>query len=88
MGKGKLTLKNSKMNMGGSSSSSAGGINGSGIFGMFGSTVHCDANSDSFYCSITKIVNLIGMFLFIVIVLYLLYIAYNYYFVKGKKKYY
>jgi phosphotransferase system glucose/maltose/N-acetylglucosamine-specific IIC component len=77
---GKLKLNNSNMNAGGS----AGGIMGSGIFGMFGSTVRCDANNNSFYCSITKLVNLIIMFFFLCIVFYLLYIAFNY-FTKGKK---
>jgi hypothetical protein len=64
--------------------SNNGGIMGSGIFGMFGSTVHCDANNNSFYCSITKFVNLIIMFFFICVVFYLLYFAFNY-FTKGKK---
>ena len=78
---GKLKLKNHNVNTNGSS----GGIMGSGIFGMFGSTVHCDSNNNSFYCSITKLVNLIIMFFFIFVVLYLLYIAFNY-FTKGKKR--
>ena len=60
-----------------------GGIMGSGIFGMFGSTVHCDANNNSFYCSMTKLVNLIIMFFFLIMVIYLLYVGYNY-FTKGK----
>jgi hypothetical protein len=60
------------------------GIMGSGIFGFFGSTVHCNANSNSFYCSITKLVNLIIMIFFLLVVLYLLYLAFNY-FTKGKK---
>jgi hypothetical protein len=80
MGKGKINLKTNNN----STNSGNGGIMGSGIFGMFGSTVHCDANSNSFYCSITKIVNLIVMFFFLAIVFYLLYIAFNY-FTKGKK---
>jgi hypothetical protein len=80
MGKGKINLKTNDN----STNSGNGGIMGSGIFGMFGSTVHCDANSNSFYCSITKIVNLIVMFFFLAIVFYLLYIAFNY-FTKGKK---
>ena len=78
---GKLKLKSPTS----TSNGSAGGIMGSGIFGMFGSTVHCDANNNSFYCSITKIVNLIIMFFFFCVVFYLLYIAFNY-FTKGKKK--
>jgi hypothetical protein len=79
MGKGKINVKNNN-----NTTQNNGGIMGSGIFGMFGSTVHCDANSNSFYCSITKLVNLIMMFFFLAIVFYLLYIAFNY-FTKGKK---
>jgi hypothetical protein len=79
MGKGKISVKNNN-----NTTPNNGGIMGSGIFGMFGSTVHCDANSNSFYCSITKLVNLIMMFFFLAIVFYLLYIAFNY-FTKGKK---
>jgi hypothetical protein len=78
MGKGRVNLKTNN------SATNNGGIMGSGIFGMFGSTVHCDANSNSFYCSMTKLVNLIIMFFFLAIVLYLLYVAFNY-FTKGKK---
>ena len=78
MGKGKVNVKNNN------TSPNNGGIMGSGIFGMFGSTVHCDANSNSFYCSITKLVNLIIMFFFLAVVIYLIYIAFNY-FTKGKK---
>ena len=79
MGKGKINVKNNN-----NTTPNNGGIMGSGIFGMFGSTVHCDANSNSFYCSITKLVNLIMMFFFLAIVIYLIYIAFNY-FTKGKK---
>lgn len=79
MGKGKISVKNNN-----NTPPNNGGIMGSGIFGMFGSTVHCDANSNSFYCSITKLVNLIMMFFFLAIVIYLIYIAFNY-FTKGKK---
>jgi hypothetical protein len=79
MGKGKINLKTNNN----SAPSGNGGVMGSGIFGMFGSTVHCDANNNSFYCSITKLVNLIIMFFFLAMVFYLLYIAFNY-FTKGK----
>ena len=79
MGKGKISVKNNN-----NTTPNNGGIMGSGIFGMFGSTVHCDANSNSFYCSITKLVNIIMMFFFLAIVFYLVYIAFNY-FTKGKK---
>jgi hypothetical protein len=79
MGKGKISVKNNN-----NTTPNNGGIMGSGIFGMFGSTVHCDSNSNSFYCSITKLVNMIMMFFFLAIVIYLIYIAFNY-FTKGKK---
>jgi len=67
MGKGKISVKNNNNN----TRPNNGGIMSSGIFGMFGSTVHCDANSNSLYCSITKLVNLIMMFFFLAIVIYL-----------------
>jgi hypothetical protein len=79
MGKGIRVKTNNNTNNPGN-----GGMMGSGIFGMVGSTVHCDANSNSFYCSITKLVNLIMMFFILAIVIYLLYIAFKY-FSKGKK---
>lgn len=42
MGKGKISVKNNNNTI----PNNNGGIMGSGIFGMFGSTVHCDANSN------------------------------------------
>jgi hypothetical protein len=80
MGKGKISVKNNDNN----TTPNNGGIMGSGIFGMFGTTVRCDANDNSFFCSVSKLVNLIMMFLFLAIVIYLIYIAFNY-FTKGKK---
>ncbi len=77
---GKISLKNNDNNI----TPNNGGIMGSGIFGMFGTTVRCDANDNSFFCSVSKLVNLIMMFLFLAIVIYLIYIAFNY-FTKGKK---
>ena len=79
MGKGIRVKSNANSNNPGN-----GGIMGSGIFGMFGSTVHCDANSNSFYCSMTKLVNIIIMIFFLAMVIYLVYVAFNY-FTKGKK---
>jgi hypothetical protein len=61
-----------------------GGIMGSGIFGMFGSTVQCKADDNSMFCTLSKFVNIIIMIFFLATVMYLLYIAYNY-FTKGKK---
>ena len=77
----KLKMKTSNTN---TAPMNNGGIMGSGIFGMFGSTVHCNADNNSLYCSITKIVNLIIMLLFIFIIFYLLYLAGSY-FIKGNK---
>ena len=69
MGKG-LRLK-------GGSLANNGGIMGSGIYGMFGSTVVCNSTDTSFYCSMTKFVNQIFMFLtiafFVLVVLYVVY---------------
>ena len=59
MGKGKISVKNNDNN----TTPNNGGIMGSGIFGMFGTTVRCDANDNSFFCSVSKLVNLIMMFL-------------------------
>jgi hypothetical protein len=53
-----------------------GGIAGSGVFGLFGSTVHCDANNTSLYCTTIKLFNI----LVILFVLYFLYKAF-----AGKK---
>ena len=36
------------------SSGSGGGIMGSGIFGVFGTTIRCDSKDDSLYCNIMK----------------------------------
>jgi len=36
-----------------------GGIGGSGIFGFFGTTIHCDSKDTSMYCNIMKLFNLI-----------------------------
>jgi hypothetical protein len=83
MGKGVRVKTNTSGNNSGNNSGN-GGIMGSGIFGMFGSTVHCNANDNSFYCSIVKIVNMIIMFFFFTVIIYLLYLAFNY-FNKGKK---
>ena len=36
-----------------------GGIGGTGIFGFFGTTIHCDSKDTSAYCNIMKAFNLI-----------------------------
>ena len=54
-------------------SSGNGGILGSGIFGMFGTIVNCNADSNSVYCTIMKVFNLLIVLGIIVFVLYLIY---------------
>jgi len=61
-----------------------GGIMGSGIFGMFGTTVRCDANDNSMFCTLSKFVNIIIMIIFLCTVFYLLYLAFNYFKSGGK----
>lgn len=51
-----------------------GGILGSGIFGLFGTTIRCDSTDESMYCNIMKLFNL---FMVVLIVAYILYIAYT-----------
>lgn len=65
--------------------SNNGGILGSGIFGLFGSVVNCNASDDSIYCNIVKIFNLLIMF---GVVLFILYTAYNIFFrpIVSRKK--
>jgi uncharacterized membrane protein YedE/YeeE len=53
--------------------SNAGGIAGSGIFGMFGTIVNCSAESNSMYCSLMKAVNVVAILLIIAAVLYYAY---------------
>ena len=47
-----------------------GGILGSGIFGLFGSTVTCDSETSSLYCNFVKGFNVLIMLLVILGVLY------------------
>ena len=54
-----------------------GGILGSGVFGHFGSIVKCDAQDDSMFCTLSKIVSTIMMLMFLVFVVYLIYWFYN-----------
>lgn len=63
--------------MRGGDSQSNGGIMGSGIFGMFGSTVTCKAEDDSTYCEIIKAFNLLIIAFFVLAVLYLVYYIFN-----------
>ena len=60
-----------------------GGMFGSGIFGMVGSTVHCKAEDTSMYCTLSKMVSSIMMILFLLFVLCMIYIGYKYF--RNKK---
>ena len=55
------------------SSSGNGGIMGSGIFGMFGTTIRCEASDNSMYCSIMKFINLFFMISLIIFILWIVY---------------
>jgi uncharacterized membrane protein len=76
--------KGGRVRLNNNNSPNNGGIMGSGVFGMLGTTVRCDANDNSFFCSVSKLVNLIMMFFFLAMVFYLLHLAFKY-FSKGKK---
>jgi hypothetical protein len=69
--------------MAGRSSGLGGGILGSGIFGFFGTTIRCDSNDDSMYCNIMKWFNLLIVFF---VVLYILYILYNFFVAPSMRK--
>jgi tetrahydromethanopterin S-methyltransferase subunit D len=57
-----------------------GGIMGSGIFGMFGTTVQCKSDDTSAFCMLSKTVNVIIMIGFLLLVLYFIYLAFKYFF--------
>jgi hypothetical protein len=38
---------------------SSGGIGGSGVFGLIGTSVQCDADSKSTYCKFAKLMNIL-----------------------------
>jgi uncharacterized membrane protein YedE/YeeE len=52
---------------------SNGGILGSGIFGLFGTTIQCKSTDDSMYCSFMKFVNILIAIVMICAILYLAY---------------
>ena len=60
-----------------------GGILGSGIFGVFGTTIRCDSKEDSTYCNIMKLFNLLIVFF---VVAYILYIVYSLFIAPAMKK--
>ena len=50
-----------------------GGILGSGIFGMFGTTIQCKSDDNTMYCNFMKFVNFIIMATFILFIAYTVY---------------
>lgn len=65
------------------SSGSGGGILGSGIFGIFGTTIKCDSKDDSTFCNVMKLFNLLIVFF---VVVYILYIVYGLFIAPAMKK--
>jgi len=53
-----------------STSANNGGILGSGIFGLFGTTIQCKSEDDSIYCNIMKLFNLLIVVFVVAFVLY------------------
>ena len=53
--------------------SNNGGIMGSGIFGFFGTTIHCDSKDDSMYCNIMQMFNLLIVFFVVCFIFYFVY---------------
>lgn len=51
--------------------SSSGGIADSGIFGLIGTTVECEANDTSFYCRFAKFINILVWILILGGILYM-----------------
>jgi uncharacterized membrane protein YedE/YeeE len=62
-----------KRSKGGSTTDSNGGILGSGIFGLFGTTIQCQSTDDSMYCTFMKFVNILIAAVMICAILYLAY---------------
>lgn len=63
------------------SSNNNGGVMGSGIFGMFGTTVHCQNSDNSYYCQFMKFIQVVSGVVFILAILHLIY-----YFIRGYYK--
>jgi hypothetical protein len=65
-------------------SSGNGGIAGSGVFGMFGSTVVCKSEDNSYYCNFMKFFNVLVI---VLIILFILYFVYTYFLsIKSKRR--
>jgi len=57
---------------------SSGGIGGSGIFGVFGTVVQCKSDDNSWYCMLSKFVNVLIMLMILFFIL-----SFVFDFVKG-----
>ena len=53
-----------------------GGIAGSGIYGNFGTTIHCSSSDNSLYCNFMKIFNILMIVGIILAALYFIYITF------------
>ena len=83
MGKSGGRMRRPSSSSSSSSSMANGGIMGSGIFGMFGTTIRCDAKDDSFYCNMMKFINMFIMILLVIFILWTVYtISYPFLFRK------
>jgi len=65
--------KSSGMKPSSNTTTSNGGIMGSGVFGMFGTTIQCKSEDNSLYCSFMKIFNVLIVVIVISIILYTVY---------------
>jgi hypothetical protein len=63
--------KGGSRSKGSSDTGSNGGILGSGIFGLFGTTIKCEATDTSMYCTFMKFVNILIAAVMIFAILYL-----------------
>ena len=61
-----------------------GGIEGSGVFGMIGTTIQCKAEDTSIYCNIMKFFNLLVIFIIALAILYVIYTFVSFYTRKGR----
>ena len=66
MGKGRLKL-------GGMSGGGNGGIAGSGVFGMVGTTIQCKSDDGSMYCNIMKLFNMLVLIIAFIFIMYMVY---------------
>ena len=65
---------------------SNGGIGGTGIFGFFGTTIHCSSTDTSFFCTIMKYFQLMIVFIFVIFIIYLIYSFVTPYFSSKSRK--